>query len=114
MAAAWSVLPASCAFNSTRRDGLAVKFWMVSAKILLLPTTVSTLSGVSSVVANKPISRTVPVTPAAVTKSPTLKGRSTIRKAPAAKLAIRPDHAMPMATPAAAISAAKLVVWMPK
>ncbi|MNN57759.1 hypothetical protein D3C81_1727630 [compost metagenome] len=83
---------------------------MVSEKILLLPTTVSTLSGVSRVVANRPISLTVPVTPPMVTKSPTLNGRSTTRKAPAAKFDISPDHAMPMATPAAAISAAKVVV----
>jgi hypothetical protein len=34
--------------------------------------------------------------------------------APAAKLASRPLHAIPMATPAAARMAAKLVVSMPK
>ncbi len=81
---------------------------------MLLPTSVTTLSGVLSAVANRPISLIVPVTPPAVTKSPTLNGRSTIRNAPAAKFDSSPDHAMPIATPAAAISAAKVVVWMPK
>ena len=75
---------------------------------------VCTLSGVLITVVNKPSSVTVPVTPATVTKSPTFIGRSTTRKAPAAKCASRPDHAMPIATPAAAIRAAKVVVWIPK
>ncbi|MNC98317.1 hypothetical protein D3C83_162410 [compost metagenome] len=72
------------------------------------------MSGVRIEVTNKPISVTVPVTPPAVTKSVTLKGRNTIRNTPPAKLARRPDQAMPIARPAAAIRAAKVVVWMPK
>ncbi|MCY1183478.1 hypothetical protein D9M73_241050 [compost metagenome] len=87
---------------------------MVSPKILLLPTRLSTLSGVLIAVTNRPISFTVPVTPPAVMKSPTLNGRRTMMKAPAARFASRPDQAMPMATPAAAMSAARLVVCTPK
>ena len=49
-----------------------------------------------------------------MTKSPTLNGRRNTRNAPAAKLASRPPHATPMATPPAAISAAKVVVSTPK
>jgi hypothetical protein len=86
---------------------------MLSENSLLLPTVVRTLSGWSMVVANRPISFTVPVMPAPLMKSPTLKGRRMIRKAPAAKLESRPLQATPMATPAAAMSAAKLVVSMP-
>jgi len=102
------------AVKSTRRNGLAEKFWMLSEKTLLFPTIVSTLSGVLMVVPNRPIALTVPVTPPAVTKSPTLNGRRKTRKAPAAKLASSPPHATPMATPPAAISAAKVVVSTPK
>ncbi|MNJ57631.1 hypothetical protein D3C77_532290 [compost metagenome] len=87
---------------------------MLSLKILLLPTRVSTLSGVLIAVANRPISVTVPITPPALMKSPTLNGRRTIMKAPAAKLANSPDQAMPMARPTAASSAAKVVVCMPR
>ena len=61
-----------------------------------------------------PISSTVPVIPAAVMKSPTLKGRKTCRKTPAAKLPSMPLQAAPTATPAPASRAAKLAVWMPK
>jgi hypothetical protein len=50
------------------------------------------------------------VTPPAEMKSPTLKGRNTTRKIPAAKLASRPPQAEPTASPAPASSAAKLVV----
>ena len=75
---------------------------------------VFTLSGVWRVVANRPISSTVPVTPAAVMKSPTLNGCRTTKNTPPAKFDSSPDHAMPMATPAAAINAAKLVVSTPK
>ena len=46
--------------RSTRRTGSAEKFWIVSAKILLLPTMVSTLSGVTIVVPKRPSSCTVP------------------------------------------------------
>ncbi|MCY1451360.1 hypothetical protein D9M71_682230 [compost metagenome] len=91
-----------------------LKFWMLSLKILLLPTRVITLSGVLMAVANRPISFTVPTTPPALMKSPTLNGRRTMMKPPAARLASSPDQAMPMARPTAAISAARLVVWMPK
>jgi hypothetical protein len=93
--------------------GLALKLTMLSANSLLLPMVVRTLSGWSMVVANRPISRTVPVMPPPLMKSPTLKGRRMIRKAPAAKLASRPLQAAPMAMPAAASRAAKLVVSMP-
>jgi hypothetical protein len=93
---------------------LVLKFWMVSPKILALPIRVMTLSGVSSAVANIPSSLTVPVIPATVTKSPTLKGLSTIRKAPAAKFDSRPPQAAPMAMPMPATRAAKLVVSTPK
>ncbi|MOA31782.1 hypothetical protein D3C78_1529580 [compost metagenome] len=93
---------------------MLLKFCSVSPMILPLPTMVSTLSGVLMAVVNRPISFTVPVTPPAVTKSPTFIGRSMIRNTPAAKLDSNPDQAMPMATPAAANSAAKVVVWMPK
>ena len=75
---------------------------------------VSTLSGVLIAVVNRPISLTVPVTPPAQMKSPTLNGRRTMMKPPAARFASNPDQAMPMARPTAAISAARLVVWMPK
>ena len=75
---------------------------------------VCTLSGVLITVPNRPIASTVPVTPPAVTESPTLNGRRKTRKAPAAKFASRPPHAMPIATPPAAISAAKVVVSTPK
>jgi len=75
---------------------------MLSLKSLLLPTMVRTLSGWSMVVANMPISLTVPVMPAAEMKSPTLNGRRMMRKAPAAKFASRPLQAAPMAMPAAA------------
>lgn len=78
-----------------------------------MPTKVRTLSIVSMVVTNRPISTTVPSVSPAWMKSPTLKGRSTIRKAPAAKFESRPDQAMPMATPAAASTAAKVVVSTP-
>jgi len=86
----------------------------VSESILLLPTKVRTLSGVLTVVAKRPISSTVPVTPPAVTKSPALKGRRIIRNTPAAKFASRPLQAVPTARPAPASSAAKLVVSTPK
>jgi starch phosphorylase len=81
---------------------------------LPLPTIVTTLSGVTMVVPKRPTSRTVPETPPALTKSPALKGRSTTRKTPAAKWARSPLQAMPIATPAAATSAAKVVVSTPK
>ena len=42
---------------------------------------------------------TVPVTPPAQMKSPTLNGRRTTKKTPAAKLASSPPHAMPIAMP---------------
>ena len=87
---------------------------MTSPNTLLLPTSVTTLSGVTMVVANSPSSLTVPTMPPTPTKSPTLKGRSTSMKAPAAKLPSMPLQAAPMATPAPAISAAMLVVWKPK
>ena len=102
------------AVRSTRRYEFAEKFWMLSAKILLLPTMVLTLSGVLITVAKRPIDSTVPLTPPAVTASPTLNGRRKIRKAPAAKLASRPPQATPMATPPAARSAANVVVSTPK
>jgi hypothetical protein len=100
--------------RSTRRSGRAVKFWMVSAKILPLPTSVMTLSGVMIVVPNRPSSCTVPVMPPICTKSPTLNGRSTSMNAPAAKLPSMPLQAAPIATPAPASIAATEVVWMPK
>lgn len=87
---------------------------MLSAKILLLPIIVITLSGVLTVVVNSPISQTVPVTPAVVTKSPSLKGRNITKKAPPAKFASKPPQAAPIATPAAAKSAANDVVSIPK
>ena len=46
MASSGSTLPASCATRSTRRTGSTEKFWIVSPKILPLPTMVITLSGV--------------------------------------------------------------------
>ena len=98
------------AARSTRRYALAEKFWIVSENILLLPTIVRTLSGVLIVVPNRLTASTVPVTPPAVTKSPTLKGFRNTRNAPAAKFANSPLHATPIATPPAAINAAKLVV----
>jgi hypothetical protein len=81
---------------------------------LPLPTIVSTLSGVTIVVPKSPSSRTVPVVPPAVMKSPTLNGRRMSMNAPAAKLPSSPLHAAPIATPAPAISAANDVVWIPK
>ncbi|RMR94850.1 hypothetical protein ALP75_205478 [Pseudomonas syringae pv. actinidiae] len=87
---------------------------MVSEKILLLPTRFNTLSGVLMDVTNSPISTTVPVTSAAVITSPTLNGRNTMIKPPAARLASNPDQAMPMASATAASNAAKLVVSMPQ
>ena len=66
------------------------------------------------VVPNRPSSCTVPVTPAMLTKSPTLNGRSTSMNAPAAKLPSMPLQAAPIATPAPASIAAMEVVWMPK
>src|SRR5690606_27390505 len=105
---------ASCAMRSTRRTGNALKFWMLSENSLLLPTTVITLSGVTIVVPNRPISLTVPIVPPALMKSPTLNGRRISRKAPAAKCASSPPQATPIATPAPASIAAIEVVWMPK
>ncbi len=87
---------------------------MLSPKIFELPTNVRMLSGVSIVVAKRPISFTTPVTPPAVIMSPTWKGRSTIMNTPAAKFESRPDQAMPIATPAAARTPAKEVVSTPK
>ena len=87
---------------------------MVSLKILLLPIMVAILSGVIRVDENRPISFTLPVIPQAVMKSPTLKGRKTIKKTPAAKLDSSPAQAAPIAMPAVAIKAAKLVVCIPK
>ena len=87
---------------------------MVSEKTLLLPIIVITLSGVLRVVPNRPMASTVPLTPPALTKSPTLNGRRKTRNAPAAKLARSPPQAMPMATPPAARSAANVVVSTPK
>ena len=66
------------------------------------------------VVANKPISRTEPVIPAALMVSPTLNGRSTIRNTPAAKFESNPDQAIPIATPVAARRADRDVVSIPK
>jgi len=91
-----------------------VKFWMLSPRILALPTNVRTLSSVVKFVTNSPISSTVPRMPRAEMKSPTLKGRRMRRKTPAARLARRPLHAAPMAMPTPARRAAKLVVSMPK
>src|SRR4029450_4366456 len=62
---------------------------------------VRTLSSVSRLVANIPISCTVPATPPALTKSPVLNGLKITRKTPAAKLPSMPPHATPMPTPAA-------------
>ena len=114
IASSASTPPASCAVRSTRRAGVAEKLLITSPKTLPLPTSVTTLSGVMRVVANRPSSLTVPTMPPIPTKSPTWKGRSTSMKAPAAKLPSMPLQAAPMATPAPAINAAKLVVWMPK
>jgi hypothetical protein len=72
MASCTSTLLATLATQSTRRKGSALKFWMLSPNTLPLPTTVSTLSGVSTVVANRPSSLTVPSVPPALMKSPTL------------------------------------------
>ena len=83
---------------------------MVSPKILLLPIKVAMLSGVLMVEENRPISVTVPVMPPAVMKSPTLNGRNMMINTPAAKFDNRPAQAAPIATPAVAMSAAKLVV----
>jgi hypothetical protein len=82
---------------------------MLSENSLLLPTKMRVLLRLSRVVANRPISLTSPLTPAAVITSPTLNGRRTTRNTPAAKLASRPDQAMPIATPAAASRAANEV-----
>lgn len=60
------------------------------------------------------ISWMVPVMPPACTKSPTLKGRRMTRNTPAAKLERRPAQAAPIAMPAAAMRAAKVVVSTPK
>jgi hypothetical protein len=79
---------------------------MLSEKILLLPTIFKTLSAVSIVVANNPISLTSPVAPPAETRSPTLNGRKIIKNVPAAKFANNPPHAAPIAMPTAARSAA--------
>jgi hypothetical protein len=92
----------------------AEKFWILSEGILLLPTMVCTLSGVFMVVPNNPIDSIVPVIPPAETKSPTLNGRKTTRKTPAAKLANRPLHAAPTAIPTPASNAANVVVSTPK
>ena len=85
-----------------------------SAAVEGVATFFMALAGVMFVVATRPSSWMVPVMPPMLTKSPTLNGRSTSMKAPAAKLPSMPLQATPMATPAPAISAAKLVVWMPK
>ena len=71
--ASWASTPlATLAKQSTRRKGSWLKFWMLSENTLLLPTMVTTLSGVMMVVPNRPSSLTVPSVPPAVTKSPTL------------------------------------------
>lgn len=49
----WIPPLASCATLSTRRTGSTEKFWIVSPKILPLPTMVITLSGVTRVVPNR-------------------------------------------------------------
>jgi hypothetical protein len=54
MASSGSTPLASWATRSTRRAGSTEKFWMVSAKILPLPTMVLTLSGVMMTVPNSP------------------------------------------------------------
>ena len=64
--------------------------------------------------ANRPICSTVPVTPPAVMKSPTLNGRSTTTNTPAAKLESSPAHAAPTAMPMPATNAANDVVCTPK
>ena len=87
---------------------------MLSPNALLLPISVQILSGVWMVVPKRPTSETVPVTPPALTKSPTLKGFSITRNTPAAKFASRPLQATPIATPPAASIAANDVVWIPK
>ncbi len=99
--------------TTSRRLEWAWKLMMLSPNRRPLPTWMRTLSGVSMVVTNRPISCTMPVTPPASISSPTLKGRSTSRKTPAAKLPSSPAHAEPMAMPAAASSAANDVVSMP-
>ena len=66
------------------------------------------------VVPKSPISRTVPVTPPMVTKSPILNGPQDDHERTRRKVAEQPHHAMPIATPAAANSAANDVVWTPK
>ena len=95
------------------RWGWWVKLTMLSPNSRLLPTETRRLSVVSRVVANRPISCTMPVAPPAEISSPTRKGRSTSRKTPAAKLESSPDQAVPMAMPAAASSAANEVVSTP-
>ena len=87
---------------------------MLSPKTFVLPTYTRRLSAVVSVVTNRPISSTTPVTPPALIMSPVLKGRSTMRKMPEAKFDRSPDQAAPMAMPAAASSAANEVVSMPQ
>jgi len=73
-------------------EGIGAEVLDRIAEDLAVPTIVNTLSGVSRPVANRPISLTVPVTPPAVMKSPTLNGFSTMRKAPAARLDSSPPR----------------------
>jgi hypothetical protein len=72
------------------------------------------LSGVLMTVARRPISAIVPVTPPAVTKWPTRKGLSPTMNTPAARFERMLPHAVPIAIPIPASSAANVVVSTPK
>ena len=64
-------------------------------------TLINTLSKVSIIVVNKPISRTDPDMPAASIQSPILNGRKNTSIRPAATLDKVPCNAKPIAKPAA-------------
>jgi len=99
--------------TSTRRVSWNVTFSIVPPKIKAFGTKMRRLSDVSKLVVKRPISMTLPVTPAALITSPTLNGRKTSNITPDAMFESVPWNARPMAKAAAPMTAAKLVVWIP-
>ena len=82
-------------------------------QILLLGTEINTLSNVSIVVVNKPISLTVPEISEASIQLPTLNGLRNRSITPAATLDKVPCNAKPIANPAAPNTAIIEVVFTP-
>ena len=96
-----------------RRVARLVKLVSEPLVMALLGRTMTWLSGVLKVLAKIPMSSTRPVWPPASTTSPISSGRKISSITPLAKFDRLPCRARPMATPAEASRATRLVVSTP-